>query len=125
MCWIFSPKKRYRKTKKKLLSCNDGRSQSGAGKKRRKEKSLNKKIKGGLKNIAKVGRMASLAAAVTGNPEAALPLRAVSEAFDVVGSGHEEHDDFSETIKKIGAIPKKKKNVPRYTLATTKKNFND
>ena len=96
---------------------------SGGGRKRRKEKSLNKKIKGGLKNIAKVGKMASLAAAVTGNPEVALPLGVVSEAFDIVGSGHEEHDDFSHTIKKIATIPKKKKKVPRYTLAAAKKNF--
>ena len=61
--------------------------------------------------------MATLAA---GQPEIAAPLGAVAEAIDQVGSG--DTNNFGATMKKLAAIPKKKKKVPRYTLSP-KKNF--
>jgi len=115
----------------------------------------NKKIKGTLKSIAKAGKIASLATLAAGNPELAAPLGAVAEAIDQVGSGDDfnaeminaemrgcikdcrerrnakvraeksEVSNFGETMKKLASIPKKKKKVPRYTLAAAKKNFKD
>ena len=81
----------------------------------------NKKIKGALKNIAKAGKIASLATLAAGNPEVAAPLGAISEAIDQVGSG-DTTNNFGATMKKLASIPKKKKKVPRYTLSP-KKNF--
>ena len=106
-----------------------------------------KKIKGALKKVAKAGKIASLATLAAGQPEIAAPLGAVSEAIDQIGSGEFDADminaemrecihDCRETrnaevrAKKskmaIAAIPKKKKKkIPRYTLAAAKKNFED
>ena len=78
----------------------------------------NKKIKGTLKSIAKAGKVASLATLAAGQPEIAAPLGAVAEAIDQVGSG--DTNNFGATMKKLAAIPKKKKKVPRYTLSPTK-----
>ena len=64
--------------------------------------------------------MATLAA---GQPEIAAPLGAVSEAIDQIGSG--DTNNFGATMKKLATIPKKKKKIPRYTLAAAKKNFDD
>ncbi len=83
----------------------------------------NKKIKGALRNIAKAGKVASLATLAAGQPEIAAPLGAFAEAIDQVGSG--ETNNFGETMKQLAAIPKKKKKKPRYTLAAAKKNFDD
>ena len=80
----------------------------------------NKKIKGTLQSIAKAGKVASLATLAAGQPEIAAPLGAVAEAIDQVGSG--DTNNFGATMKKLAAIPKKKKKVPRYTLFP-KKNF--
>jgi hypothetical protein len=84
----------------------------------------NKKIKGTLKSIAKAGKVASLATLAAGNPELAAPLGAISEAIDQVGSG-DTTNNFGATMKKLASIPKKRKKVPRYTLAVAKKNFMD
>ena len=81
----------------------------------------NKKIKGTLKSIAKAGKVASLATLAVGQPEIAAPLGAVAEAIDQVGSG--DTNNFGTTMKKLASIPKKRKKVPRYTLAAAKKNF--
>ena len=83
----------------------------------------NKKIKGTLKSIAKAGKVASLATLAAGQPEIAAPLGAVAEAIDQVGSG--DTNNFGETMKKLASIPKKKKKIPRYTLAVAKKKFKD
>ena len=83
----------------------------------------NKKIKGALKNIAKAGKIASLATLAAGNPELSAPLGAISEAIDQVGTG--ETNNFGATMKKLASIPKKKKKKPRYSLAVAKKNFDD
>jgi len=88
--------------------------QSGSGR-----RTTSKKIRGALKKVAKAGKIASLATLAAGQPEIAAPLGAVSEAIDQIGSG-----DFNADM--IAAIPKKKKKkVPRYTLAAAKKNFDD
>ena len=88
--------------------------QSGSGR-----RTTTKKIRGALKKVAKAGKIASLATLAAGQPEIAAPLGAVSEAIDQIGSG-----DFNADM--IAAIPKKKKKkVPRYTLAAAKKNFDD
>ncbi len=106
-----------------------------------------KKIKGALKKIAKAGKLASLATLAAGQPEIAAPLGAVSEAIDQIGSGEFDADMINAEMKEcihdcretrnaevrakkskmaIAAIPKKKKKkVPRYTLAAAKKNFDD
>ena len=61
--------------------------QTGMGKKRRKEKKFEKKVKGHLRNAAKVGHVAALGATVAGNPELALPAEAVATTLDILGSG--------------------------------------
>ena len=104
-----------------------------------KKKKFEKKVKGHLRNAAKVGHVAALGATVAGNPEIALPAEAVATTLDILGSGVvsdtrakedkkskriRQISEFGDTLRGLGMINKqRRKKVPRYTLAAAKKNF--